>query len=133
MIGFETLNTPDKSTTSSNIDRLTNQPFWPSNPNPPLPGAQGLRLPRQAEEGTPEEPAADVAEADGEQGTLEKLTSVVKGYYDTSISTASSWLDSIDGLKLKEKAKNAISDTTVAAMTYAGILQDQVYHILYQQ
>uniref|UniRef100_A0A8C7SDS5 Apolipoprotein C-II n=2 Tax=Oncorhynchus mykiss TaxID=8022 RepID=A0A8C7SDS5_ONCMY len=95
--------------------------------------AQGLRLPRQAEEGTPEEPAADVAEADGEQGTLEKLTSVVKGYYDTSISTASSWLDSIDGLKLKEKAKNAISDTTVAAMTYAGILQDQVYHILYQQ
>ncbi|XP_071251205.1 apolipoprotein C-II-like [Salvelinus alpinus] len=94
--------------------------------------AQGLRLPRQAE-GTPEEPVADVAEADGEQGTLEKLTSAAKSYYETSISTASSWLDSIDGVKLKEKAKNALSDTTVAVITYAGILQDQVYHILYQQ
>uniref|UniRef100_A0A674B581 Apolipoprotein C-II n=1 Tax=Salmo trutta TaxID=8032 RepID=A0A674B581_SALTR len=94
--------------------------------------AQGLRLPRQAEEGTPEEPVADVEEADGEQGTLERLTSAAKSYYQTSISTASSWLGSIDGLKLKEKATNVLSDTTVAAMTYAGILQDQVYHIFYQ-
>ncbi|XP_021447287.2 apolipoprotein C-II-like [Oncorhynchus mykiss] len=95
--------------------------------------AQGLRLPRQAEEGTPEEPAADVAEADGAQGTLENLTSAVESYYETSISTASSWLDSIKGLKLEEKAKNAFVDTSMVVRTYSGILQDQVYHILYQQ
>ncbi|KAM9403566.1 apolipoprotein C-II [Salvelinus alpinus] len=95
--------------------------------------AQDLRLPRQAEEGMPEEPVADVAEADGEQGTLEKLTSAVKSYYETSISTASSWLDSIKGLKLEEKAKNAFVDTSMAVSTYSGILQDQFYHILYQQ
>ncbi|XP_041708327.1 apolipoprotein C-II [Coregonus clupeaformis] len=94
---------------------------------------QGLRLPRQAEEGAPEEPVADVAEADAEQGTLEKLTSAVKSYYETSISTATSWLDSIKGMKLEEKAKNAFIDTTVAVSTYSGILHDQVYHILYQQ
>ncbi|CAB1334019.1 unnamed protein product, partial [Coregonus sp. 'balchen'] len=93
---------------------------------------QGLRLPRQAEEGAPEEPVADVAEADAEQGTLEKLTSAVKSYYETSISTATSWLDSIKGMKLEEKAKNAFIDTTVAVSTYSGILHDQVYHILYQ-
>ncbi|XP_029593327.1 apolipoprotein C-II-like [Salmo trutta] len=95
--------------------------------------AQSLRLPRQAEEGTPEEPVADVAEADGEQGTLEKLTGAVKSYYKTSISTATSWLDSIKGLKLEEKAKNVFIDTSMAVSTYSGILQDQVYHILYQQ
>uniref|UniRef100_A0A4W5PVE8 Apolipoprotein C-II n=1 Tax=Hucho hucho TaxID=62062 RepID=A0A4W5PVE8_9TELE len=95
--------------------------------------AQGLRLPRQAEEGTPKEPVADVAEADGEQGTLEKLTSAVKSYYETSISTATSWLASINGMKLKEKAKNALIDTGIAVSTYSGILQDQIYHILYQQ
>ncbi|XP_041758582.1 apolipoprotein C-II [Coregonus clupeaformis] len=94
---------------------------------------QGLRLPRQAEEGAPEEPVADVDEADAEQGTLEKLTSAFKSYYETSISTATSWLDSIKGLKLEEKAKNAFADTTVVVATYSGILQDQVYHILYQQ
>uniref|UniRef100_A0A4W5M8D3 Apolipoprotein C-II n=1 Tax=Hucho hucho TaxID=62062 RepID=A0A4W5M8D3_9TELE len=80
--------------------------------------AQGLRLPRQAEE---------------EQGTLEKLTSAVKSYYETSISTATSWLDSIKGLKLEEKTKNAFVDTSMAVSTYSSILHDQVYHILYQQ
>ncbi|XP_045064681.1 apolipoprotein C-II-like [Coregonus clupeaformis] len=110
--------------------------------------AQGIRLPRQAEERAAEEavieepaPVADVAEAAEvveaaaalEQGTLGKLASAIKNYYETSVNTATGWLENIKGLKLQEKAKNAYIDTTTAVSTYSGILQDQVYHILHQQ
>uniref|UniRef100_A0AAY5KNP1 Apolipoprotein C-II n=1 Tax=Esox lucius TaxID=8010 RepID=A0AAY5KNP1_ESOLU len=89
-----------------------------------LAGAHGFRLPRDAEEGD-----LEVAE----QGTLGKLNSVVKQYYETSINKAAGWLEVIKDLKLEEKAKNAYADTTTVVGTYAGIFQDQVYHLFYPQ
>ncbi|XP_010892444.1 apolipoprotein C-II [Esox lucius] len=86
--------------------------------------AHGFRLPRDAEEGD-----LEVAE----QGTLGKLNSVVKQYYETSINKAAGWLEVIKDLKLEEKAKNAYADTTTVVGTYAGIFQDQVYHLFYPQ
>ncbi|XP_067456227.1 apolipoprotein C-II [Thunnus thynnus] len=80
--------------------------------------AESFRVTRQTEE---------------EQGTLSKITDTVKSYYDEAINTASGYLDSIRGLKLEEKAKNLYTDTTTVVSTYAGIVQDQLYHIFYQQ
>ncbi|XP_042281101.1 apolipoprotein C-II [Thunnus albacares] len=80
--------------------------------------AESFRVTRQTEE---------------EQGTLTKITDTVKSYYDEAINTASGYLDSIRGLKLEEKAKNLYTDTTTVVSTYAGIVQDQLYHIFYQQ
>ncbi|XP_029307892.1 apolipoprotein C-II [Cottoperca gobio] len=67
-----------------------------------------------------------------EQGTLSKLTDTVRSYYDGAVNTASGYLESVKGLKLEEKAKNIYSDTTTVVSTYAGILQDQIYHLVYQ-
>lgn len=53
-------------------------------------GAESFRVPRQAEE---------------EPGTLTKIADKVKTFYDSSVNTASGYLDSIRGLKLEEKAK----------------------------
>lgn len=52
--------------------------------------AESFRLAREAEE---------------EQGTITKVTDIVKSYYDSAINTASGYLESIKGLKLEEKAK----------------------------
>jgi len=79
--------------------------------------AESFRLRRQAEE---------------EQGTLTKITGAVKSYYDDAINTATGYLDSIKGLKLEEKAQNLYTETSTVVSTYAGILQDQLYHIFYQ-
>lgn len=54
-------------------------------------GAESFRVSRQAEE--------------EEQGTLSKITDTVKSYYDSALTTASGYLDSIKGLKLEEKAQ----------------------------
>ncbi|XP_041844666.1 apolipoprotein C-II [Melanotaenia boesemani] len=78
--------------------------------------AESFRVPRQAEE---------------EQGTLTKITDAVKGYYDDAVDTVSGYVESIKGLKLEEKAKNLYTDTTTAVVTYAGIVQDQLYHIFH--
>ncbi|XP_040900679.1 apolipoprotein C-II [Toxotes jaculatrix] len=80
--------------------------------------AESFRVPRQAEE---------------EEGTLTKITSKVKSLYDSTVDTANGYLESIRGLKLEEKAKNLYSDTTTVLSTYAGIVQDQMYHIFYAQ
>ncbi|XP_044064684.1 apolipoprotein C-II [Siniperca chuatsi] len=79
---------------------------------------ESFRVPRQIEE---------------EQGTLTKITDSVRSYYDSAVNSASGYLESIKGLKLEEKAKNLYTDTTTVVSTYAGILQDQIYHIFYPQ
>ncbi|XP_047454770.1 apolipoprotein C-II isoform X2 [Mugil cephalus] len=68
-----------------------------------------------------------------EPGTLAKVTGTLRSYYDSALSTASGYLDSIKGMKLEEKAKNFYTDTTTVVSTYAGIMQDQLYHIVYPQ
>ncbi|XP_026226059.1 apolipoprotein C-II [Anabas testudineus] len=80
--------------------------------------AESFRVPRQVEE---------------EQGVLGKLTDTVKSYYDSAVNTASGYVETIKSLKLDEKAKDIYTDTTTVLSTYTGILQDQVYHILYPQ
>ncbi|XP_070768556.1 apolipoprotein C-II [Enoplosus armatus] len=80
--------------------------------------AESFRVPRQAEE---------------EQGTLSKFTDSFRSYYDSAINSASEYLDGIKGLKLEEKAKSLYTDTTTVVSTYAGIVQDQIYHIFYSQ
>ncbi|KAG7216901.1 hypothetical protein INR49_001555 [Caranx melampygus] len=81
-------------------------------------GAESFRVPRQTEE---------------EQGTLSKIADKVKAFYDSSVDTASEYLESIRGLKLEEKAKNLYTETTTVVTTYTGILHDQLYHIFYSQ
>ncbi|XP_072250032.1 apolipoprotein C-II [Leuresthes tenuis] len=80
--------------------------------------AESFRMPRQAEE---------------EEGTLSKITEAVKSYYDGAIGTVSGYMESIKGLKLEEKAKNLYTDTSTVVSTYAGIMQDQLYHIFYKE
>merc|ERR1711915_680267 len=80
--------------------------------------AESFRVPRQTEE---------------EQGTLTKITEKLRAFYDSSVDTASGYLDSIKGLKLEEKAKNLYTETSTVLTTYTGILQDQICHILYSQ
>ncbi|XP_050931944.1 apolipoprotein C-II [Lates calcarifer] len=80
--------------------------------------AESLHVPRQAEE---------------EQGTLTQIADKVRSFYDSTINTASGYIEGIKGLKLEEKAKNIYDDTTSAVNTYVGILHDQLYHIFYSQ
>ncbi|XP_058504098.1 apolipoprotein C-II [Solea solea] len=82
-------------------------------------GAESFRVPRQA--------------AEEDQGTLTKITDQIKTWYQGTVDTASDYLDNIKGLKLEEKAKNLYDDTTTVVTTYAGIVQDQIYHIFYSQ
>uniref|UniRef100_A0A8C6TG78 Apolipoprotein C-II n=1 Tax=Neogobius melanostomus TaxID=47308 RepID=A0A8C6TG78_9GOBI len=79
---------------------------------------EGFRVSRQVEE---------------EQGTLTKMTSAVRSYYDNAVNTASGYLESIKGLKLEEKAQNFYEESSKVMSTYAGIVQDQIYHIVYAQ
>ncbi|XP_056142665.1 apolipoprotein C-II [Lampris incognitus] len=80
--------------------------------------AESFRVPREAEE---------------EPGPLASITDTVKSYFNRSVSTVSSCVESIKGLKLEEKAQNIYDDTVKAVGTYAGIVQDQLYHIFYPQ
>ncbi|XP_031709318.1 apolipoprotein C-II [Anarrhichthys ocellatus] len=82
--------------------------------------AESFRMPRQAEE-------------EQELGTLTKITDGIKSYYDSAVNTASGYLENIKGMKLEEKAKTLYTDTTIVLSTYAGIAQDQLYHIFYQK
>ncbi|XP_062394933.1 apolipoprotein C-II-like [Sardina pilchardus] len=79
-------------------------------------GAESFRVPRQAEE-----------------GTVATVMDTLKSYYDSGIDSASGYLDSLKGMKLEEKAKNLFSETTTAVKTYAGIMQDQLYHMFGSQ
>ncbi|XP_030250521.1 apolipoprotein C-II [Sparus aurata] len=80
--------------------------------------ADSFRMPRQVEE---------------EEGTISKITGTIRSYYDSAVNTATEYIESIKGLKLEEKAKNLYADTTEVASTYAGIMQDQLYHIFSSQ
>nr|XP_046256768.1 apolipoprotein C-II [Scatophagus argus] len=84
-----------------------------------LASAESFRVLRQAEE--------------EEQGTVTKITSAARSYYNKAVNTASEYLESAKGLKLEEKAKNFYSDATTIMGTYLGIMQDQVYHFFSTQ
>ncbi|XP_041649649.1 apolipoprotein C-II [Cheilinus undulatus] len=81
--------------------------------------AESFRVPRQAEE---EEP-----------GTFTKLTNTVSYYYDSAVGSVSGYLDSIRGLKLEEKMRNAYTDTVEVLSTYSGVASDQIYHTFWPQ
>ncbi|KAI4884672.1 hypothetical protein NFI96_034280, partial [Prochilodus magdalenae] len=81
--------------------------------------AESFRVLRQVEEETEE------------KGTVATVIDTLRSYYDQSLNTASGYLDSIKGLKLEEKAKTLYDETTKAVGTYAGIFQDQLYHLVY--
>ncbi|XP_028986300.1 apolipoprotein C-II [Betta splendens] len=81
-------------------------------------GAESFRVPRQVDE---------------EQGALSKMADTVKSYYDSAVSTAGDYVESIKNLRLDEKAKKLYTDTATVVSTYTGIAQDQIYHILYPQ
>ncbi|XP_065101763.1 apolipoprotein C-II [Paramisgurnus dabryanus] len=78
-------------------------------------GAESFRVLREAEE----------------KGTVATVIDTLKGYYDKSIDTASSYVDTIKSYKLEEKAKNLYEETVSAVTTYSGIFGDQVYHLFY--
>ncbi|XP_022620100.1 apolipoprotein C-II-like [Seriola dumerili] len=83
--------------------------------------AESFRVPREAQE------------EEQEQGTLTKIADKVRTLYESTVNTASGYLEGVKGLKLEEKAKNLYTDTTTAVSTYGGILQDQIYHLFYPQ
>ncbi|XP_056237745.1 apolipoprotein C-II [Seriola aureovittata] len=82
--------------------------------------AESFRVPREAQE-------------EQQQGTLTTIADKVRGLYESTVSTASGYLESVKGLKLEEKAKNLYTDTSAVVGTYGGILQDQIYHLFYPQ
>ncbi|XP_051577862.1 apolipoprotein C-II-like [Myxocyprinus asiaticus] len=81
-------------------------------------GVESFRMPRQAEE---------------EKGTFANVMDTLKSYYDKSVDTASGYVETIKGYKLEEKAKNLYDETVSAVTTYAGIFNDQIYHMFYSQ
>ncbi|KAF7652175.1 hypothetical protein LDENG_00100160 [Lucifuga dentata] len=81
--------------------------------------AESFRMPRQT------------LEEEEERGTLTKITDAFRSYYETAVDKAIGSLESINSLKLEEKAKNVYDETTKAVSTYFGIVQDQIYHIFY--
>ncbi|XP_034089347.1 apolipoprotein C-II [Gymnodraco acuticeps] len=91
--------------------------------------AESFRVSRQAEDtqGVVQEEVVQ------EKGTLAKFTDTVKTYYSGVVNTANEYLENIKGMKLEEKAKNLYTETTNVVTTYAGIMQDQIYHGLYQK
>ncbi|XP_015227361.1 apolipoprotein C-II [Cyprinodon tularosa] len=78
---------------------------------------EGFRLPRQVDE---------------EEGTLSKISEAIKSYYGSALDTVNGYVDTIKGLKIEEKAKNLYSETSTVVSTYAGIMQDQIYHFFHQ-
>merc|ERR1712112_99492 len=117
--------------------------------------AGSSRVPRQAEddvvpaevEPVPEEVAEVPAEVEevpavvdvvpaevavaGPKGPVTRVTDTIKQYYASTVDTANSYMESIQGLKLEEKAKNLYDGTVKAASTYTGIIYDQIYHRVY--
>merc|ERR1712212_608512 len=83
--------------------------------------AESFRVARQADD-QPEAP-----------GPVTQITDGIKHYYGQTIDTANSYIESIQGLKLEEKAKNIYDETVKAANTYYGIIYDQLYHVFYPQ
>ncbi|KAI2655263.1 Apolipoprotein C-II [Labeo rohita] len=82
-------------------------------------GAESFRVPRQTEE--------------EEKGTIATVVDTLRSYYDSSVDTASGYVETIKGYKLDEKAKSLYQDTVKAVSTYAGIFNDQLYHMFYPQ
>ncbi|TSL40953.1 Apolipoprotein C-II [Bagarius yarrelli] len=82
-----------------------------------LAGVESFRVPREVEE--------------DEKGPVTHLIDKLKNYYDYSLEVAGSYVESVKELNLKEKAKNLYAETTGAVRTYAGIFQDQLYHMIY--
>ncbi|KAK2903087.1 hypothetical protein Q8A67_007800 [Cirrhinus molitorella] len=108
-------------------------------------GGESFRVPREAEEekGTIATVVdtlrsyydSSIDTASGYVETIKgyKLDEKAKSYYDSSIDAASGYVETIKGYKLDEKAKSLYQDTVRAVSTYAGIFNDQLYHMLYQQ
>ncbi|XP_076827487.1 apolipoprotein C-II [Brachyhypopomus gauderio] len=82
-------------------------------------GAESFRVPRLAE--------------DEEKGTVDTVISTLKSYYDHSMDTVSGYVENIMGLQIEEKAITLFQETSTAVRTYAGIFQDQLYHMVYPQ
>ncbi|XP_026800588.1 apolipoprotein C-II [Pangasianodon hypophthalmus] len=80
-------------------------------------GVESFRLPREAE--------------NEEAGPVTFVIDKLRSYYDYSLDIAGSYVETIKDLKLDEKAKNLYEETTGAVRTYAGIVQDQLYHMIY--
>ncbi|XP_062393738.1 skin secretory protein xP2-like [Sardina pilchardus] len=76
------------------------------------------------------EEAAPAPAVPAPKGTVARVMNSLRSYYDTAINTASGYLEAIRGLKLEEKAKNLYVETTTAVRTYAGVMQDQLYHMI---
>ncbi|XP_048116026.1 apolipoprotein C-II-like [Alosa alosa] len=116
-------------------------------------GTESSRIPRQAEEegdgiveaqeeavAAPAEEEAPHAEEHSapapaeeeavKQGTAARVMNTLRSYYDQTLNTASGYLEDIRELKLEEKAKNLYVETTTAVRTYAGVVQDQLYHMV---
>ncbi|KAL7875079.1 hypothetical protein SRHO_G00060490 [Serrasalmus rhombeus] len=68
-----------------------------------------------------------------EKGTVATVIDTLKSYYDQGLNTASGYIENIKELKLEEKAKTLLDETSQAVRTYFGIFQDQLYHIVYTQ
>ncbi|XP_023154724.1 apolipoprotein C-II [Amphiprion ocellaris] len=81
--------------------------------------AEGFRVLRQAEE--------------EEQGSLSKVASTIKSYYNSAVDTTSGYIESIKELKLEERATNLYNHVAEILSTYGGIVHDQAYHIVYPQ
>jgi len=83
--------------------------------------AESFRVARQAE-----------AEAAG-PGPVTQVTDGIKYYYSQTVDTANTYIESIKGLQLEEKAKNLYDETVKAVNTYYGVIYDQMYHVFYPQ
>ncbi|XP_028837467.1 apolipoprotein C-II [Denticeps clupeoides] len=70
------------------------------------------------------------AEDEEPYGMVGQLWDSLKSYYDSTVNSASGYIQTVKDLKLNEKARNLYDETTAAVTTYAGILQDQIYHIV---
>lgn len=55
----------------------------------PPTGAESFRVPREAED----------------KGTFANMMDTLKGYYDTSVDTANSYVETLKAYKIEEKAK----------------------------
>nr|ACV40373.1 apolipoprotein C-II [Rachycentron canadum] len=80
--------------------------------------AESFRVSRQVEE---------------EQGTVTRITDKVRTFYDSTVNTASEYLENVKGMKLEEKARSLLADPATIFTTYSNILQDQMYHLFYAQ
>ncbi|XP_064155661.1 apolipoprotein C-II [Anguilla rostrata] len=87
--------------------------------------------PEEAAEIAPEHHGPDAPEASEEAGPLTYVTDTIRNVWDKTVDTAGTWIETVKGLKLEEKAKALYDETTSAIHTYAGILQDQAYHLIY--